>query len=92
MERTLIRIIDICQSHQIEVQFIHSLSQNGLIQVIVEDEEEFVREEELKTLEQFATWHYDLEINLQGIEVAQRLLQQIESLQKEVKRLRITEL
>ncbi|PRD52687.1 chaperone modulator CbpM [Sphingobacterium gobiense] len=89
MERTLIRIIDVCQSHKIERQFIQNLSRNGLIEVVVQDEEEFVKEEELKALEQFATWHYELEINLQGIEVAQHLLHKIEQLQEEIRLLRI---
>ena len=88
MEMTLIRIIDICQSHQIELQFIRNLSSNGLIEVVIKSEEEFVKEEELKALEQFATWHYDLEINLQGIEVAQHLLHKIERLQEEIRFLR----
>lgn len=89
MERTLIRIIDVCQSHKIELQFIRNLSRNGLIEVVVQNEEEFVKEEELKALEQFATWHYDLEINLQGIEVAHHLLHKIEQLQEEIRLLRI---
>lgn len=89
MERTLIRIIDVCQSHKIELQFIRNLSQNGLIEVVTQDEQEFVKEEELKALEQFATWHYELEINLQGIEVAQHLLHKIEQLQEEIKLLRL---
>lgn len=89
MERTLIKVIDVCQSHKMELQFIRNLSQNGLIEVVVQDEEEFVKEEELKALEQFATWHYDLEINLQGIEVAQNLLHKIEKLQEEIRLLRI---
>jgi len=72
-----------------ELQFIRNLSQNGLIEVVVQDEEEFVKEEELKALEQFATWHYELEINLQGIEVAQNLLHKIEQLQEEIRLLRI---
>jgi len=89
MERTLIKILDICQSHQIELQFVRNLSKSGLIEVISQDEEEFVKEDELKSLEQFATWHYELEINLQGIEVAQHLLYKIEKLQEEIKQLRL---
>ncbi|HLT88693.1 MAG TPA: chaperone modulator CbpM [Sphingobacterium sp.] len=89
MERTLIRIIDVCQSHKIELQFIRNLSRNGLIEVVIQNEEEFVKEEELKALEQFATWHYDLEINLQGIEVAHHLLHKIEQLQEEIRLLRM---
>ena len=88
MERTYIKIIDVCQSHKLETQFIRALSTSGLIEIVVQEEEEYIDEEQLKPLEQLATWHYELEINLQGIEVAQHLLHKIEELQKEIKRLR----
>ncbi|MCY4778133.1 hypothetical protein ORI89_00610 [Sphingobacterium sp. UT-1RO-CII-1] len=88
MERTLIKIVDICKSHQIETQFIRNLSESGLIQIITEREEEFVDEEELRPLEQFVTWHYELDINLQGIEVAYSLIKKIEKLQEEIERLK----
>ena len=89
MERTLIKIIDICQSHKIETKFIRDLSENGLIEIVVQEEEEFIDEEELQPLEQFATWYYELDLNLQGIEVAHRLLRRIEALQQEIRQLRL---
>ncbi len=89
MERTLIKIIDICQSHKIETKFIRDLSENGLIEIVVQEEEEFIDEEELQPLEQFATWYYELELNLQGIEVAHHLLQRIGELQHEIRQLRL---
>lgn len=88
MERTLIKVIDICRSHEIETTFVHQLSDSGLVNIIIEQEEEFLDEEDLRPLEQFVAWHYELELNLQGIEVAQHLLQQIETLQDELKQLR----
>lgn len=88
MKTSWIRVSDICKSHQIEIRFIHELSENGLIELFVEEEEEFLEEEQLRPLEQFAAWHYDLDINLQGIEVARHLLTKIEYLQAEVERLR----
>lgn len=88
MERTWIKIYDICTSHQIEIQFIRDLSYHGLIEIITEEEIEFIDEEQLLLLEQFASWHYELELNMQGIEVARHLLVKIEQLQREIQRLK----
>lgn len=88
MKRSLIRIIDIRNSHQLENHFIEKLSEHGLIEVIVQENEEFLDEEQLSALEQYVDWYYELEINIQGIAVAQQLLVKIEQLQQEVNRLR----
>lgn len=88
MKRSLIRIIDIRNSHQLENQFIEKLSEHGLIEVIVQENEEFLDEEQLSALEQYVDWYYELEINIQGIAVAQQLLLKIDQLQQEVNRLR----
>lgn len=88
MERTLVKVLDICKSHQIESQFIRNLADSGLIQIIIEQEEEFVDEEDLRPLERFVTWHYELEINIQGIEVAYSLIKKIEKLQNEIELLK----
>lgn len=71
-----------------EIHFVRQLSESGLIDIVVYKDEEFLDEEQLQPLEQYATWHYDLDINIQGIEVAQQLLLKIEQLQEEVNRLR----
>lgn len=84
MKHSWIKVYDICSSHQIEIQFIRDLSQHGLIELIREQEIEFIDEEQLLLLEQFASWHYELELNLQGIEVASHLLAKIEQLQQEL--------
>ncbi|GHE23644.1 chaperone modulator CbpM [Sphingobacterium griseoflavum] len=84
MERTWIKIYDVCSSHQIEIQFVRELSASGLIELITEEEMEFIDEEQLYLLEQFANWHYELELNIQGIEVARHLLTKIERLQREL--------
>lgn len=84
MERTWIKIYDVCSSHQIEIQFVRELSASGLIELIIEEEIEFIDEEQLILLEQFANWHYELELNIQGIEVARHLLAKIKYLQREL--------
>lgn len=84
MERTWIKIYDVCTSHNIEIEFVRDLSYSGLIEVITEKETEFIDEEQLLLLEQFASWHYELELNMQGIEVAKHLLSRIQQLQSEI--------
>jgi chaperone modulatory protein CbpM len=84
MERTWIKIYDVCTSHKIEMKFIRDLSYNGLIEVVTEEDVEFIDEEQLLLLEQFASWYYELELNMQGIEVAKHLLSKIQQLQREI--------
>lgn len=88
METTLYKIIDICQSNHIETTFIQELHQNGLIQITVLESQEFVDEDQLSRIERFSNWYYDLELNVQGIEVVQHLLTRIEDLQVEIRNLR----
>ncbi|MEJ5054890.1 chaperone modulator CbpM [Sphingobacterium sp. MYb382] len=89
MKKSLIRILDIRTSHhQLETSFLKELSESGLIDILKEKDEEYLDEEQLQALEQYSTWYYELEINMQGIQVARQLLQKIEQLQEEIKRLR----
>ncbi|WP_140937509.1 chaperone modulator CbpM [Sphingobacterium lumbrici] len=88
MERTLVKIIDVCRSCRIESTFVRDLHENGLIELVSVEEEEFIYEEQLTQLEQYSTWHYDLELNLQGIDVVQHLLNRIAQLQLELSRMK----
>ncbi|GAA4132933.1 chaperone modulator CbpM [Sphingobacterium lactis] len=89
MEKTLFRVIDICRSNNIEQTFIQELHSNGLIEIIYQEEQAFIEEDQVLIVERFSTWHYELEINVQGIEVVQQLLERIEALQSEIKALKI---
>ncbi|KQC33045.1 hypothetical protein AAU57_06710 [Nonlabens sp. YIK11] len=86
MERYLfIPIEQFCSSHQIEIQWIKSLEDYGLITVIYEKEELFVSEKELIKLERILTFYRDLEINLAGIETVFHLLERLENAQERVR-------
>lgn len=88
MEKTLFKVIDICRSNNIEQDFIQELHSNGLIEIIYQEEQEYIEEEQIIVLERFSTWHYELEINVQGIEVVQNLIDRIESLQQEIREIK----
>lgn len=84
----LISIREFCRHHNIEVTFIHSLQESKLIDVVVIREEAYVHTEQLRRLEKIVRLYYDLDINLEGIEVINDLLDRIEGMQSEINKLR----
>lgn len=88
MERTLIKLTDYCLSRKAEITFIDTLHEYGLLHIIIEQEEKYIEEDQLKDLEKFSSWYYDLDVNPAGIEVAQHLIQRVEDLQNELYRLK----
>jgi hypothetical protein len=84
----LIAINEFCTSHNIEISFISSLQQSGLIEVTTIKEEGFIVADQLQQLEKFIRLYYDLDINLEGIETINYLLQRIGSMQDEIIALR----
>lgn len=89
MEKTLFRVIDICKTNNIERTFIQELHNNGLIEIIIQEDQEFLEEEQVLHVERFSTWHYELELNVQGIEVVNNLIDKIEELQRELRLLKL---
>jgi chaperone modulatory protein CbpM len=73
-----------CIYHNVEISFIHSLHQSGLIQIVVVKETVFIPAEQLEHLEKLARLHYDLDINLEGIETIAHLLEKVNKLQDEI--------
>ena len=79
---------EFCRSHNVEISFIQSLNESGLIEITTIEENAFIDTEHLPELEKLVRLHYDLDINLEGIETIHHLLQQITTLQKEMNTLK----
>ena len=84
----LIAIEEFCTSHNIEISFISSLQQSGLIEITTRKNSTFIEADQLKQLEKFIRLYYELDINLEGIETINYLLQRIGSMQDEITSLR----
>jgi len=84
----LIAIDEFCANHNIEISFISSLQQTGLIEVTTIKETGFIDPSQLLQLEKIVRLYYELDINLEGIETINYLLKRIDSLQDEIVRLR----
>ncbi len=88
MEQTyFISVEECCRHYRIETAFIDSLEAHGLIAVRVQDMQRYIEEDHLPQLEKFINMHYEMDINIAGIEVIFRLLGQIEQLQGEMRKL-----
>lgn len=74
--------------YKVEESFIASLQEVGLIQVIDQEEERFIEYDDLSDLEQFIRWHYEMDINVEGIDALRHMLERVKSLQSEVEQLR----
>lgn len=87
MENDLIIIREFCEKSHIEPDFLLSLEDGGLIEIQRIDGEQYLLASQLRELEKYCHFYYDLSINIEGIDVIHNLLERIEALQKEVTRL-----
>lgn len=74
---------EFCIHHNIQLSFISSLQQSGLIEIIQQSEQVYVPLHELPRLEKIVRL-YEMDINLEGIETINYLLQRMDHLQQEI--------
>lgn len=87
-ERDLIPASEFCLHYRVEMNFIHSLEEYGLLETVVQEENIFIPTSRLCDLEKLARLHYDLNINMEGIDVILHLLQRLQEAQQEAAGLR----
>ena len=80
----LIAIDVFCNNHNIEVSFISSLHENGLIELLTINESRFIDFKQLKQIEKIIRFYYELDINLEGIETISHLLERINAMHNEI--------
>ena len=83
-----ISVEECCVYYSIETSFVQKLDEHGLIELNRSDEAVFIAFEQLSDLEKYMHLHYELEINMEGLETIKHLLGQVHDLQKEVNRLK----
>lgn len=84
----LILAEELCTRYHIQISFINTLQQFGLIEITSVEEAFYIPQSELQKLEQIIRLHDDLDINLEGIEAITHLLDRVKSLQSEITRLK----
>jgi MerR HTH family regulatory protein len=82
--KELIAVNEFCTHHNIEIRFIHSLQESGLIELTTIQESGFIHTNQLRQLEKWVRLYYEMDINLEGIETITHLLQRINNMQDEI--------
>lgn len=88
MEKELIAIKEYCINYDIEPSFIDSLEESGLIILTSINEEKFIRIEQLQEMDRYIHFHYDLHINIEGIDAIRHLLDKINRMRDEIQQLK----
>jgi len=80
----LISLTQFCKHYKVPSTFINALHEYELIEIIVTEKENFLKVTQLNEIEKMMRLHYDLDINLEGIDAIYNLLKQVETLQEEI--------
>jgi hypothetical protein len=80
----IVRASEFCVHHNIELSFIYNLKEHDLIETIVVDEQLFLPVSALGRLEKIVRLHFELDINLEGIESISHLLERVTEMQDHI--------
>jgi hypothetical protein len=84
METDIIVLNEFCASHHVEISFVQSLEEHGLIETVIVDQSICVYANELPKLERIIRLHQELNINPEGIDVINELLKKLEDMHHEI--------
>lgn len=87
-DQEIIPLETCCSYYNIELEFIRTLEEYGLIRISYEETKGFIQKEDVAQLEQYSRMYYELSINVPGIDALQHLLEKIRTLQQETENLR----
>ena len=78
---------EFCIHHHIDISFIYSLNESGLIEISRIEEKTFVPVNQLQHLEKLVRLYSEMGINLEGIEAINWLLQRVNEMQAQITQL-----
>jgi hypothetical protein len=84
----LISIQQFCTHYNVPLRFITALKEYELIEITITNNQDYLKINQLKAIEKIIRLHYELDINLEGIDAIYNLLKQVEQLQNEVRLLK----
>jgi hypothetical protein len=82
--QNLISTAEFCQHHNIDISFINSLQDFGLVDITIMEGSGFIQEDQLEEIEKMVRLYYDLNINFEGIDAIRHLLEHIQIMQNEL--------
>lgn len=85
--QSLISVREFCVYHQLDLVFVQTLEQHGLIQTIAVEQMLYVEPEQVARLEKFARLHRDLAIHTDDLDIVSNLLDRVDHLQQQITQL-----
>ncbi len=80
----LISITTFCMHYKVPATFINDLQDYELIEIVVSDNVDYIEITQINEIEKMMRLHFDLNINLEGLDAVYNLLQRVENLQSEI--------
>lgn len=74
----------LCAHYKAEMSFFTQMGDYGLIQITTIEESHYIHVDEASDVEKMIRMHYDLDINIEGIDTIFNLLEKIDALQAEL--------
>ncbi|MDO9276339.1 MAG: chaperone modulator CbpM [Lutibacter sp.] len=94
-KENFISLHKLCELYKVEMSFFSNLNEIGLIQITTIEQLQYIQQDKINDIEKMIRMHIDLNINIEGIDIAFNLLQKIDELENELisikNRLRIYE-
>ena len=84
----LISIQQFCTHYNVPKSFIIALHEYELVEITITENKDYLKINQLNEVEKMVRLHYELDINLEGIDVIYNLLKQLEHLQSEIRTLK----
>ena len=79
---------EFCSHYSVSLSFLESLQEHGLIRIESVQEQKKIPIDDLRELEKFIHLHFDMDINFEGIEAIQHLLEKLQDMSREINELR----
>jgi hypothetical protein len=85
--KKLISIQEFCMLYKVPETFITTLYEYELIEITTAENIQCVHVTQIKNIEKLIRFHFELDINLEGIHAISNLLDKVKNLQEEIKNL-----
>ncbi|MAN27709.1 MULTISPECIES: chaperone modulator CbpM [Mesonia] len=83
-----IEITEICTYYKVEQHFIEQLRDSGFLELVVIQQKDYLPYRFIPKFEKLRRLHYELDINLEGLEAIETLLEKVEELQETNRKLK----
>ncbi len=83
-----ISVQQFCIHYNIPESFVDSLSNFDLIRIVIIDKTNHIQIEEINRIERLMRMHYELNVNFEGLDVINNLINQVNSLHEDIEKLK----